>query len=249
VLSVTLPLCVPETDVELRTLAARHFGALKKAVQSLPQYYAQELSGCKSSLPDDARYPFHSCYTPLHASAECRFEYSSQIPGKLVFYAKTENNDDICVKFARQYSMEAHLVCCSLGFAPQLRGFQRVPGGWYMIVMDAIGDEFDYLDTPIAAHYEPIKEKIVALHQQGYVHGDVRDTNLMVRKDGKPGFMLFDFDWAGEIGNVRYPINVNRGPGLERPDGAYDGALIAAEHDIEMLNIMFKSVLQSFRGH
>jgi hypothetical protein len=57
--------------------------------------------------------------------------------------------------------------------------------------------------------------------------------------------MLFDFDWAGEIGNVRYPINVNRGPQLERPDGAYDGALIMAEHDIEMLNLMFKSVLPS----
>jgi tRNA A-37 threonylcarbamoyl transferase component Bud32 len=75
--------------------------------------------------------------------------------------------------------MKAHLVCCSLGIAPQLRGFRRVPGGWYMIVMDAIGDEFDYFHKPIAAHFEPMKEKIVALHQKGYVHGDVRDTNVM----------------------------------------------------------------------
>jgi len=98
---------------------------------------------------------------------------------------------------------------------------------------------------PSALLYEPIKEKVVALHQQGYVHGDLRDTNLMVRKNGAPEMMLFDFDWAGEIGKVRYPINVNRGPHLKRPDGAYDGELITAEHDMEMLDIMFKAALNN----
>ena len=44
-----------------------------------------------------------------------------------------------------------------------------------------------------------------------YVHGNLRDTNLMVRKNGVPEMMPFDFDWVGEIGKVRYPVNVNRG--------------------------------------
>ena len=244
VLSVTLPLCVPETDVELRTLAARHFGALKKAVFSLSQCYDQKSSGTLHSLPD-ARYPFKSSFTALHTSTECRFEYLSPISGKLVFLAKTENGEKVCVKFARQYSMEAHSICASMGFAPALKGFERVAGGWYMIVMDAITDEFSLLDSPTASLYEPIKEKVVALHQRGYVHGDLRDTNLMVRKDGAPEIILFDFDWAGEIGEVRYPINVNRGPDLLRPDGAYDGELITAEHDMEMLDIMFQAALSN----
>ena len=244
VLSVTLPLCVPETDVELRTLAARHFGALKKAVFSLSQCYNQKSPGNLHSLPD-ARYPFKSSFTALHTSTECRFEYLSPISGKLVFLAKTENNEKVCVKFARQYSMEAHSICASMGFAPALKGFERVAGGWYMIVMDAITDEFGHVDKPSASLYKPIQEKVVALHQQGYVHGDLRDTNLMVRKNGAPEMMLFDFDWAGEIGKVRYPINVNRGPHLKRPDGAYDGELITAEHDMEMLDIMFKAALSS----
>lgn len=239
-----LPLCVPETDVELRTLAARHFGALKKAVGSLSQCYGQKSSGNLHSLPD-ARYPFKSSFTALHTSTEYRFEYLSPISGKLVFLAETENGEKVCVKFARQYSMEAHLICASMGFAPALKGFERVAGGWYMIVMDAITDEFSLLDSPSASLYEPIKEKVVALHQRGYVHGDLRDTNLMVRKDGAPEIMLFDFDWAGEIGKVRYPINVNRGPDLQRPDGAYDGELITAEHDIEMLDIMFQAALSN----
>jgi hypothetical protein len=140
VLSVTLPLCVPETDVELRTLAARHFGALKKAVFSLSQCYNQKSSGSLHSLPD-ARYPFKSSFTTLHTSAECRFEYLSSISGKLVFLAKMENNENVYAKFARQYLMEAHSICSSMGFAPALKGFERIAGGWYMVVMDAITDE------------------------------------------------------------------------------------------------------------
>ena len=74
-----------------------------------------------------------------------------------------------------------------MGFAPALKGFERVAGRWYMIVMGAITDEFSLVDRPSSSLYEPIKEKVAALHQQGYVHGDLRDTNLMVRKNGAPG--------------------------------------------------------------
>ena len=60
--------------------------------------------------------------------------------------------------------------------------------------------------------YEDLKALLVNLHKVGFVHGDVRDTNIMVRKDRKPGFMLLDFDWSGLVGGVRYPMNVFRGP-------------------------------------
>jgi len=147
VLSVMLPLCVPETDVELRTLATCHFIALKKAVFSLSQCYNQKSSGSLHSLPE-IQYPFKSSFTALHTSMECCFEYLSPISGALVFLAKTENNKKVCVKFAHQYSMEAHLICASMGFAPALKGFKRVAGGWHMIVMDAITDRFSHVDKP-----------------------------------------------------------------------------------------------------
>jgi Ser/Thr protein kinase RdoA (MazF antagonist) len=41
---------------------------------------------------------------------------------------------------------------------------------------------------------QQIKERSVELHQATVVHGDVRDANVMVRKDGKLGFMLVYFD-------------------------------------------------------
>jgi tRNA A-37 threonylcarbamoyl transferase component Bud32 len=97
-----------------------------------------------------------------------------------------------------------------MGFAPALKGFKHVADGWHMIVMDAITDRFSHVDKPSVSLYEPIKEKVVAFHQWGYVHGDLRDTNLMVRDNRVPEMMLFDFDCVGEIGKVRYPINMNR---------------------------------------
>jgi hypothetical protein len=242
VLSVMVPLCVPETDMELRMLAARHFGALKKAVTSLKAYYIEEQYKGLRSLPNP-RFPYKHSYRSYETSVECKLEYLSVMKGgNLMFTARTEDSTVVCVKFSRIYCVEAHRLCASMGFAPAVRGFERLPGGWFMIVMDYVSEEYHHMENRSTEMYEMIKEKITALHQRGYVHGDLRDRNLMVRRKGSLGLMLFDFEWSGLIGEVRYPMNVGRGPGLERPMEAVDGELIKAEHDIEMLEIMFKSV-------
>jgi tRNA A-37 threonylcarbamoyl transferase component Bud32 len=105
-----------------------------------------------------------------------------------------------------------------------------------MAVMDAI--DKDYEEFTIARKHhstvDEIRDRLITLHQANFVHGDVRDTNVMVRKNG-PGIQLVDFDWAGEIGKVRYPANVNR-TDIVRPEGALDGRFILAEHDMFMLN-------------
>lgn len=61
----------------------------------------------------------------------------------------------------------------------------------------------------------------------------------MVKRNGSPGFKLMDFDWSEAIGEIRFPMNVFRGNRLWRPDGAEDGRLILAEHDIQMLHAIF----------
>ena len=72
---------------------------------------------------------------------------------------------------------------------------------------------------------------------KNHIHGDVRDINIMVKKNGGMGFKLVDFDWSGRIGKVRYPIY--RGSRLWRPLEAEDGRLSKVDHDIEMLNVLF----------
>ena len=108
-----------------------------------------------------------------------------------------------------------------------------------MIVMDDLRDSYRHpsdslgMDRPSKA----IRALLLALHQSGYVHGDIRSSNILVG-NSEDDFMLLDFDWAGRIGEARYPMNLNRSEGLWRPDGARDGALILADHDIEMLELI-----------
>jgi hypothetical protein len=112
--------------------------------------------------------------------------------GKLLFGAKIDNQAKLCIKLVRRYFKEAHMKCASMGFALRLRGFERLPGGWYMMVMDAIENKYGcFCDIPIPpTNHKLLEDGIISLHQGGFVHGDVRSTNVMVRKDGEPGLIL-----------------------------------------------------------
>ncbi|KAF8325091.1 uncharacterized protein EI90DRAFT_2933000, partial [Cantharellus anzutake] len=83
-----------------------------------------------------------------------------------------------------------------------------------------------------------IRKMVTSLHQAGYVHGDIRTTNIMVKRDCTPRIMLVDFDWAGVPGEVRYPMNVNNAE-IKRPSGADDGELILADHGVKMIDYMY----------
>ncbi|KAG1868935.1 hypothetical protein DFJ58DRAFT_653645, partial [Suillus subalutaceus] len=83
-------------------------------------------------------------------------------------------------------------------------------GRWYMIVMEMITDDYCCLgESPVPyPHHDALATGLRSLHQESYVHGDIRNTNVMVKKDHSPGFKLVDFDWSGIIGETRYPMNV-----------------------------------------
>jgi serine/threonine protein kinase len=144
----------------------------------------------------------------------------------------------MCIKFVHSYSVEAQEKCTAMDCAPTLRGFECLDGGWNMVVMDVVSNDLSDFESQTLALLSQMTDKLVRLHQAGYVHGDVRDVNTMVKEDGS-GFMLLDFDGAGKIGEAKYPMNVYAGPDLWRPEVAYDGELIKAEHDLQMLNSLF----------
>jgi hypothetical protein len=235
------------TDIKLRTMAAQYFGALRKAADKLRRYYEYDLpklEALASAVGSDARLPCYSLYRDLADSIKRTIRYSSQsMPDKLIFFGETDGTK-VCIKFATRYLKETHMQCASMGIALILRGFEALPGGWFMVVMDRIDDVF----IPLYASEHSLTfelrnlvlKETILLHQVGYVHGDLHDTILMVRKDGQSGFMLVDFDWARKIGEVCYPMNVNTDPALGRPSGAYDGEVIKADHDMDMLQKFFE---------
>ena len=72
-----------------------------------------------------------------------------------------------------------------------------------------------------------------------WFHGDLRDTNVLVREDGeKLEVKLVDFNWGGEAGEVRYPSAINCFE-VWRPLGVTDGVPITKEHDIQSVERMF----------
>ncbi|KAM6501181.1 hypothetical protein JOM56_004195 [Amanita muscaria] len=225
VLSSILPFYFDFSDTRLRAMAARHLGAFKKAIRSLQDYYHNDLS--------------RKHITSLVDSSEHHFKYVKQHEHhRLFFFGKLSDGRGICIKFTHDYSPAVHSLCASKGFAPKLLGFEGLPGGWWMVVMEHINENYMQFHDLESHHrssvLEYLKQFLTFLHANGFVHGDIRDTNIMVPRSGEPHFFLIDFDWAGRIGEVRYPMNVNR-KGIWRPDGARDGELITAEHDDEML--------------
>ncbi|KAG1804344.1 hypothetical protein EV424DRAFT_1580656 [Suillus variegatus] len=233
ILGPIIPLFWHSTDVHLQVMAAHTFGALKIAVENLTNLYSRDIPTVESKNQSPG-YP-HSR----------RIDLSSL--GKPVGDAA---GSKICIKFMRYYSPEAHEFCASKGHAPKLIAYDPLPGGWNMVVMDALDIDDDnfpqrpgsyrQLSKMAVVDRQPLKEAITSLiqqlHNEGYIHGDLRDANFVV-KDNKD-FMLLDFDWAGPKQETHYPIHVNR-TDIRRPDDARDGEKITTGHDLEMLNLVF----------
>jgi hypothetical protein len=239
------------TDVALRRATAQFLGAMRKAQNTLQEYYTETISVFRSAVDrkrvlkigvdfDDPRFPCYRTYTDIVTREKCRLVYSNKhTQGSLVFFAKSDGAP-VCVKFVTSYCQAAHEFCASRGFAPTLRGIEMVGHRWIMVVMDRV-DAREYEEFLPQIHgtselYDVICTKFRSLHQAGFVHGDVRAANILVKRDGE-SFMLLDFDWSGIIGEVTYPMNVNRA--LWRPDDARDELIIKSEHDMAGLEQMF----------
>ena len=136
------------------------------------------------------------------------------------------------VKFAVRYGAEAHRIMEKLDAAVELLycNWEPTVGRW--VVITKFHEPLP-VEKQTQAGINHLREALMKLHDQGYVHGDVRAPNIIIDKDDKPRFL--DFDWSHKIGEVRYPNNLN--PAVEWPYDASGGGLIKAEHDLEMLNI------------
>jgi serine/threonine protein kinase len=224
----------------MRSSLARHLAAFREAVGKLETYY-RDLPAPPPTPPQGELLPYPNSFTSLLDNTLQNFDYVKRAIGdKLLFLGQLPDKRTICIKFVRQYSAEAHKCCAQLGFAPQLFGFKSLPGGWSMVVMDWLGpDKWCPLDeiTITRKDVDPLILSISQLHQSGYGHGDLRAANILVSKSDPKRYMIVDFDWAGTLGIVRYPMNVNRVE-IWRPDSVVDEALILAEHDVSMLEHM-----------
>ncbi|KAG2065397.1 hypothetical protein BDR04DRAFT_1108553 [Suillus decipiens] len=252
ILSSPLVFNYHSTDTNNQIAAARHMAAFRKAVRSLKGYYETlpPESELTNMLSHPIPFPYPTSFTSLDDSSETCFKYTGQLnedgaSKRLIFFGILTGRpaeDAICIKFVQHYSRDVHLHFASSGLAPRLRGFEELPGGWYMVVMDKLVGYDVLADLPNSERlprsaFEPIRERLKKLHAENLIHGDLRDTNILVKKDDRTKFMIIDFDWAGAENIVRYPPYVNY-TNIKRPSDARDGLLIKAAHDDAMLDII-----------
>ncbi|KAF9489886.1 hypothetical protein BDN71DRAFT_1593183 [Pleurotus eryngii] len=173
--------------------------------------------------------------------------------------------------YPRRYTdLESGLETITTSAPSLLSGFEQV-GDWNMIVMDDVTESHLTLrdlasDPSSSTDYNistNLRGAIDSLHARGFVHGDIRDVNVLVcrmdqmdlasvrdhpddddvsmESDKQADILLVDFDWAGREGDVRYPHNVN--PDITRSPGAVSGAVILASHDIWMYEHLVSSMV------
>lgn len=197
-----------------------------------------------SSLP--RMFPFWKSF--VWNGHDCTLSYTSQLASqhssKMVFRAEMSWTDDadvvtrpVVVKFTPSYCEKVHVLLAEHDppYAPALYHCQKVAdvGDLYIVVMDYVA-EGDGIDgtriSPTAV--QQLRKAISHLHGNGYVFGDLRLPNIIQTKDG---MMLIDPDWAGRVGEVRYPADISLGVGIAWHDGVERGGLIAMEHDLHLL--------------
>jgi len=100
-----------------------------------------------------------------------------------------------------------HSFCAKAGHAPSILGYERLPGGWFAVAMEYVKP-----GTPITRSnlltsnrdlwIKELGRLVDNFHANNFVHGDLRDANIICKGDS---VMLVDFDWGGKVGEVSYP--------------------------------------------
>jgi len=227
------------------------FRALKLSLQELDKYYEnvpQIFPRQHPSFPDvevnDVTY---------------RVQVNSQYGNYLLWQVTLQKADDIIIEHKayvkavqkKDYSLEVHqFLVENGGYAPTIISSVEIPGGWLLIYMECL-DHHLMLDrithTLNGNERDSLREKIIevtdCLHNSNYVHGDLREGNILVCRDKEKecGFdvKFIDFEWSGVVDTARYPHFMNH-INIKWPDGADDGEKITADHDKYMLEETFR---------
>ena len=252
----------PSLRLDDRDAIASSLDAFILAARNLQAHYrALDTEARANHAPSDyysclqkaRRFPFVTSYESN--GQRITFTYDARLDDqKLIFSAIIDQDDSdhgqCLVKYTRRYSKEAHECLASHGFAPMLRQCVQVSTGWITVIMDRSKYEVLYGKILSNTEQEKVRRKVnnmvQVLHEEGFVHGDIRDINLLVNVESLASddvaVHVVDFDWAGRIGEARYPMGVNTKT-VWRPAGVKNGELITTKHDEDMVSYLFMNPL------
>ncbi|KAJ7207955.1 hypothetical protein GGX14DRAFT_365650, partial [Mycena pura] len=130
-------------------------------------------------------------------------------PGRRAVYAATMTHEgtqtEVAVKFAECYGKEAHEMMAASNAAPKLLYCEYEPRAQMFVVITSFVEQRETQLTLSGA--QKVASALRDFHRAGWVHGDLRDPNILVDQNGDP--FLIDFDWCGKKGSAKYPCFLN----------------------------------------
>lgn len=244
---------VNDNDHVLRV--ARILYSLQVSIQALQMYYKD-----LKPQPLEKNKP-HPRFFPSITSYRCdsknvNFTYCSplELNDTCVIFLATldaEEGQKVVVKFVSHYGEEAHRILAQLQLAPELLycgpigGYDVSYGKLQMVVMEYIqGQTLAYGELLPRDVKNAVEKGLGELHSRGIVYGDLRRQNIMIAdaagQDNEENIgnrvRFIDFDWAGKVGEVRYPLHLSSC--ISEASGGLEYDLIQKDHDTNMLNVL-----------
>ncbi|KAK7049956.1 hypothetical protein VNI00_005387 [Paramarasmius palmivorus] len=238
-------------DAYARRAIASSLDAFMETVPILQAHYANLKARVEqNSCPPPPRlfeargYPYLTSYQINGKETLVTFE--TRLDDKNLVFFVSDGSAEYVVKFTQRYSEKAHRYLASIGAAPKLWQCKELPGGWIAVLMDK-SNYTSYSGMSLSnERRERVRHKVTEvvqmLHAHGFVHGDIRDVNLLVDKEslaseGGVKVHFLDFDSAGPIGEARYPYDVNM-VSMKRPAGVEGGGIITKQLDLETISYL-----------
>ncbi|KAF8123602.1 hypothetical protein EV363DRAFT_1356234 [Boletus edulis] len=241
---------------------AKVFSVFRSALRKLREKY--EGIGCPDAIrrvhsrlfPRPAYLPNTSLPNLVFEKRFVPARFYVHSPYRTLFRAKYGGRP-VLVKFSGRYNHVAHRALAGRGFAPQLHFYTQLRGGVHMVVMDFIDgldahSQFGKSELP-GEVVKQLQEALTTLHEQNLVHGDVRRSNILVKKPSTTSpeskaimdvdmpwhAYLMDFELAGEAKKDRYTPLLNRH--IRWPPGVHAGGLMETVHD----NLMLQKIIHT----
>jgi hypothetical protein len=248
VLTTGFPMDINVHEVAPVMRAARAFGAFRIAFEELTTYYHSAPKEVPANLgrQREVMFPYPKSFADSRGVTTVFTYLEHPDPSKLIFIA-TIRQSKVFIKFTRRYSEDAHRHCAAAGVAPELYGVTPLPAGWLMVVMKYPEPTMYRTLTPqdkdSVGLVTEVDRLVDVLHDGGFVHGDIRTINMMVHCEwgsstGAQKLLLLHFDWAGQEGEVEYPLFMDR-HNIMRHNEVCGGAGITKEHDRFMVQHLF----------
>jgi len=235
-------------------------GSAQAAAAAMPAAAAAGQGG-PASWPRSRERPWTRLPYPLATSQD--FTQVAALPGltsKPVFTAAYSgaSGERVLVKFSpRTYPEQVHAAWADAHLAPQLLQARRLPGGWWLVVQELLGQEWrtfeELAHEERVAAFPTVQSVVRAAHSVQLraagsgggdaagvaAHGDLRPPNVMLCKGAASGaweVRLVDLDWAGEVGRTVYPPHMSSH--INWHPNAGPGQLLQQEHDLHLLEAM-----------